>query len=360
MKLLIAVISVLAVVTAQAQERFEVGIGAGTTHPMGGDAFKSASSTGDGQNYWLGYGLDENWAVELGLDNLDFDKSNSKHKAISLNGVYRFLPQSFIHPIVKLGLGSYESTSATEVKTNSMGAKAAMGLEADFDYISIGTLINFHHILKSDDAADLKNSQAVVPTLFLTLHNALSDMEENSSDSEAEEATNPPADNASKMSAAPVAKKELKDADGDGISDDDDKCASTPAGVVVNKIGCSEKEKASVRLDVAFASGKSDLDAKYNSEIEKIAAFMKKFADTKIEVAGHTDSLGDAKKNEVLSQARAESVKAALVKAGVEENRLSSKGYGSTKSIADNKTKAGRDQNRRVTAEISIDVDKKK
>ena len=52
--------------------------------------------------------------------------------------------------------------------------------------------------------------------------------------------------------------------------------------------------------------------------------------------------------------------KAALVKAGVEASRVTAKGYGSSQSISDNKTKASRDQNRRVTAEISTTVTKKK
>ena len=329
---------------ASAQDRFEVGLGAGTTHPMAGDTFKNSASTGDGQFYWLGYGLDKNWAVEIGLDQLDFDAIQSKHKAMNLAGVYRFLPQNFIHPLVKLGLASFESTSALDVKTSSFGAKAAAGLEADFKFISVGALVNYYYVTKSDDAADLKNTQAVMPALFISIHNAL----DGSSD-----------DEDTSKSTAPEAVV-TKDADKDGVADEDDKCPNTPATVAVNKIGCSEQEKASVRLNVIFASGKSDLDSKSEGEIQNLAGFMKKFPDTSVEIAGHTDSMGAESINNSLSQKRADAVKAALVSAGVEATRVMAKGYGASRPVASNKTKSGRDENRRVNAEITVTVDKKK
>ena len=138
------------------------------------------------------------------------------------------------------------------------------------------------------------------------------------------------------------------------------KVLSTNQFVAVNKIGCSEKEKASVKLNVIFATGKAELDAKSDGEIQNLAAFMKKFPDTSVEISGHTDTSGSAEINNSLSQKRADSVKNALVKAGVESSRLTAKGYGSSRPVASNKTKAGRDENRRVTAEIAVSVDKKK
>jgi OOP family OmpA-OmpF porin len=329
-----------------AQERLELGLGAGNTQPVGGDVFKNAASSGDGHNFWLGYSFDENWGVELGVDTIDFDKINSKHQLLDMGAVYRWSSNP-VHPIAKLALASVESTSALDQKTTSMGAKLAAGVEAEFKYISVGALLNFYHILNSDNAADLKNTQALQPALFVAFHTSLPD-----SDDEKEKS----------VSEAPqaVPEKPVADADKDGISDEDDKCPNTPAGIAVNKIGCSEKEKASVRLNVNFESGKSELASQYDKEIENLAGFMKRFPDTKVEIAGHTDTTGIPEKNKELSQKRAESVKSALVKAGVEDSRLTAVGYGSTQPIADNKTKAGRDQNRRVTAEISIDVDKKK
>jgi OOP family OmpA-OmpF porin len=195
--------------------------------------------------------------------------------------------------------------------------------------------------LTADEKAT--HAQAIIPTLFLTIHNELG-VEEKS---------------VSEVPAA-VSVAAPKDTDKDGVIDEDDKCPGTPAGVVVNSIGCSEKEKASVKLNVEFASGKSLIDSKYQSEVQNLANFMSKFPTTKVEIAGHSDTTGNAKANTTLSQARAEAVKQALVQAGVSESRVTAKGYGPTQPIADNKTKEGRTANRRVMAEISIEADKKK
>lgn len=342
------VLTMLLGYAAGAQNRIEAGIGAGTSHPVLGSAFESAASEGNGQNYWLGYGFSKNWGVELGMDQFDFDGVNSQHKVYGLAGVYRFAAERRIHPIAKLGLSSVESKSATDAKTNSFGAKAAMGLEADFRYISVGVLANYHYIANSDKTADYKHTQLVVPAVFLSVHNTLSTA------LSASKSTAPQA------VAAGAAQAERGDADNDGILDQDDKCPQTPAGVVVNTIGCAEKEKASVRLNIEFASGRADILPKHAAEIRQLADFMQKFQETTVEIAGHTDSRGSEKTNTALSQKRADAVKDALVEAGVDANRLTAKGYGPAQPIADNKTQAGRDQNRRVTAEISVTTDKKK
>jgi outer membrane protein OmpA-like peptidoglycan-associated protein len=68
----------------------------------------------------------------------------------------------------------------------------------------------------------------------------------------------------------------------------------------------------------------------------------------KLQISGHTDNVGDAQKNLVLSKQRAEAVKAYLVSKGVEASRLNTLFFGETQPIATNDTPEGRQKNRRV------------
>jgi len=100
---------------------------------------------------------------------------------------------------------------------------------------------------------------------------------------------------------------------------------------------------------IYFDIGKSIVKPEGFPVIDQIAEYLKENPATRIVVEGHTDITGSAEKNQVLSENRAKSIKAELVKRGIDEKRLETKGYGSSKPIGDNKTKDGRTQNRRVT-----------
>lgn len=79
---------------------------------------------------------------------------------------------------------------------------------------------------------------------------------------------------------------------------------------------------------------------------------LKSNPDMIIEVAGHTDNLGDDRFNMRLSQKRANAVKQYLVKHGISPNRIIAKGYGETQPITTNKTEIGRQRNRRVEIRV--------
>lgn len=100
--------------------------------------------------------------------------------------------------------------------------------------------------------------------------------------------------------------------------------------------------------NVAFATGSAELIATSRDELDILAAILLDNANVKIEINGHTDNVGDAAKNQKLSEERAKAVYAYLVDKGVNAENLSYKGYGDTNPKADNETDAGRAQNRRT------------
>lgn len=100
-------------------------------------------------------------------------------------------------------------------------------------------------------------------------------------------------------------------------------------------------------LGVTFKTGRAELGDSSYPVIAELARAMGS-CETPVEIAVHTDSLGDAAVNLKLSQRRADAVRKALVQRGVHPDRLAAKGYGETQPIASNAREAGRRENRRV------------
>jgi hypothetical protein len=101
-------------------------------------------------------------------------------------------------------------------------------------------------------------------------------------------------------------------------------------------------------LDIYFDFDKSELLQESYFELNKLVDYLQKHPDCKVTITGHTDNFGSENYNLPLSSDRAKAVADYLVANGTDNNRVRFKGLGSTRSIADNETKEGRDKNRRV------------
>jgi len=113
----------------------------------------------------------------------------------------------------------------------------------------------------------------------------------------------------------------------------------------------AKKERICIVLKIEFDTGKAVIKPKYHAEVGKVAEFMKKYPESNGVIEGHTDTVGGKEYNQKLSERRAASVRTYLVeKYGIAAERLTSKGYGYSKPIATNKTKAGKQKNRRIEA----------
>ena len=118
-------------------------------------------------------------------------------------------------------------------------------------------------------------------------------------------------------------------------------------------------EKGRAKLLVEFDFNKAVVKPKYFKEIEKLTDVMKKYPDMQIVVEGHTDNIGSKQYNEKLSQKRAEAIKETMAKQfKIGSARIKAIGYGFAKPVASNKTKEGRQQNRRVEAAVEYVIKK--
>ena len=142
------------------------------------------------------------------------------------------------------------------------------------------------------------------------------------------------------------------DTDGDGVLDKDDQCVNE-AGPASNN-GCPEpNDDDQKRLNqyaktILFDTGKATIKFQSAEVLNQIINVLKKFPKSRFRIEGYTDSTGKKQKNIELSQNRADAVKIYLIQGGIDQSRLESKGYGPENPIASNKTRKGRELNRRV------------
>jgi OOP family OmpA-OmpF porin len=113
-----------------------------------------------------------------------------------------------------------------------------------------------------------------------------------------------------------------------------------------------EPTKTYTLRDVQFDTGKATLRPESFSALNDLVEVMKMKKKMVIEIAGHTDDVGDDGANLKLSQSRAETVRDYLIGKGIAKDRVTAKGYGETQPASANQTEEGRQQNRRTEVRI--------
>jgi outer membrane protein OmpA-like peptidoglycan-associated protein len=127
-----------------------------------------------------------------------------------------------------------------------------------------------------------------------------------------------------------------------------------PAPVPAPKpVAVPPKPKRVIVLQGAnFGFDSTELTPEARAILDEQAAILEKEPDVKVEVAGHTDSIGPEIYNQGLSKRRAKAVKEYLISKGIPEDRLNAVGYGKSRPIAANDTREGRAENRRVELNV--------
>jgi outer membrane protein OmpA-like peptidoglycan-associated protein len=103
-----------------------------------------------------------------------------------------------------------------------------------------------------------------------------------------------------------------------------------------------------VLQDVVFATGRAELKPGAAERLRPLASYLQANPQVKVRIDGHTDAQGSDAYNQALSERRAAAVRAALASMGIDPARIETVGHGEATPLADNRTAAGRQQNRRV------------
>ena len=148
----------------------------------------------------------------------------------------------------------------------------------------------------------------------------------------------------------------IPDTDKDGVNDEEDKCPNEPGPP--SNYGCPIIDPVIIKgvneaaKNIYFSTGSAKLLAKSDKSLNSVLKLLVDNPIYLIDISGYTDGTGKPDKNLILSGNRAKAVKEYLIKKGINEARITAKGYGSEHPVMDNKTSNGKAGNRRVELKL--------
>lgn len=123
------------------------------------------------------------------------------------------------------------------------------------------------------------------------------------------------------------------------------------SGVEVSRQG--DNVVLNMPSSVTFATDSAQISPAFQATLDQVASTISEYSDTRVRIAGHTDSTGSDAYNQQLSERRAQAVANYLIGRGVASSRISTVGHGETQPVASNDTPEGRQANRRVEIVLS-------
>jgi OOP family OmpA-OmpF porin len=263
----------------------------------------------------LGYNITHNWGLEVA-----YDRAGSTADLYHADILYNFMPERSLTPFIFAGTGLAHVRGIASPYNRALGEVGA-GIKYAFNDV-IGLRVDVR------DMQEKYNDVVATAGLVFTLGGKKQAV------SEAQPEAAP-----AKVEPAPAPKVEEK-----------------PAPKAEEPKKAEKVEKERVEFKVLFDFDKSNIKPEYLPEIQKAAEVLKKNPETPAEIQGHTDWTGTKEYNLKLSERRANSVKQALVEQfGIDASRLTTKGFGKSNPVADNRTKEGRQENRRAIVIIYIE-----
>jgi OmpA-OmpF porin, OOP family len=336
----------------------------------------------------LGYNLTQNIAAELSWGRVDTDRLDNGGNEVDgtldlyrLEALYHFTglcPGGFV-PFVAVGAGLYslDSISGRSGRDNDIAGDYGAGFKY-FLNPDVALRGDIRHLLNAKGSNQEYDSnwfytfgltllfggekmaaapaQTAAPAAPAPAPQAVAPAPAAPLDSDKDGVT----DDLDKCPGTPAGVKVDKDGcpldtDGDGVADYLDKCPNTPKGVKVDAQGCPAAEKARITREgtldfgiIYFDTSKSAIKPKSRPVLQEVIDYMNKNPEVKLEVQGHTDSIGSDVFNQKLSDDRANAVQKYLIGKGIAADRLKARGFGEARPAASNETKEGRAQNRRI------------